>query len=411
MRAEEESSSDLAALPPCSSSGVTSRPAFAIVMDSARYSGRCLWFDVRKNYGSIQPDEASCMATESEHAFVFVHGNDVESGAPPRAGEAVEFCRGTCPRGRSKAAHVAVIPSALPSAQQSHGGAAWQQQQQQQRQQHSPQSYGSSGDFGGHQHHAHARRGGGDEHFVVGVSSPRSPSGCAFFGSNGRESTPTRALGRIKWFDGERKQYGFISPADGSPELFVHAGDVLGSTRLLAPGDCVEFDYGVQQQSGRPKALEVCRLVVDRRSDEEAAREAERDVPAFARDAAMFEGQRLAGVVARFDAQHRWGFVQPIDRGFKPAGGGENFFLHCLDVLDLDEGRRPLAQGQRVEFAVVRSHPRRCKAIQCVRVNHDSEFKHIPPGHDEAARDGLACSVSSSVLETAPAVVTEAEDE
>ena len=94
--------------------------------------------------------------------------------------------------------------------------------------------------------------------------SPYAPPAYGRYGSPrppGAGAPPARLLGRVKWFDVERKQYGFLAPADHGPDLFVHAGDVVGCARRLAPGDAVEFAYGIQAQSGRPKALDVVRLV------------------------------------------------------------------------------------------------------------------------------------------------------
>ena len=162
------------------------------------------------------------------------------------------------------------------------------------------------------------------------------------------------------------------------PDLFVHAGDVVGCARRLAPGDAVEFAYGIQAQSGRPKALDVVRLVPAADGPEDGGRGA---LGAFAAgDEPLFDGRRLAGVVVRFDAQHRWGFIRPDDPACQPEAGGENFFLPGLDVLD---GGGPVVAGQAVEFAVVRSAARRCKAVHCVRLE--------PPPHgygDESDASG-----------------------
>lgn len=180
---------------------------------------------------------------------------------------------------------------------------------------------------------------------------------------------PQRALGRIKWFDRERKQYGFITPADGSADVFVHAGDVLGSTKMIGPGDAVEFDYGLQPQSGRPKALMVVRLIQHIGDDDED--DGRTTIGRFATgDEPLFDAARITGRIARFDAQHRWGFISPDDDTLKPPGGGDNFFLHGLDVLDLSDAH-PVDVGQAVEFAVVRSRTRRCKAVQCVRIGEN----------------------------------------
>lgn len=230
------------------------------------------------------------------------------------------------------------------------------------------QQYASSA-----QYQQYAQQGGQVAAYALtaGVASrrahPHQPAAAGYAAAYAQQQRP---LGRVKWFDRERKQYGFITPADGSPDLFMHAGDVIGSTKLLSPGDAVEFDYGVQAQSGRPKALEVVRLVQHVGDDDED--DGRTTIGKFASgDEPLFEGARLTGTVARFDQQHRWGFITPDDETLKPPNGGDNFFVHGLDVLDISDSH-PIDVGQAVEFSVVRSRSRRCKAVQCLRVNADA---------------------------------------
>ncbi|KAJ8600715.1 hypothetical protein CTAYLR_003925 [Chrysophaeum taylorii] len=336
----------------------------AIVVDATRLTGRCLWFDARKNYGAIQPDQSLGTEGETGHSYIFVHGNDVEQGSQQlRQGDAVEFCRGTCPRGRPKAV--------------------------------SPVLFRDGSRLGrprGSLRLATARASLPPSFLVVASREQCvilvGASTGAGYGAAGYPQQQ-RPLGRVKWFDRERKQYGFITPADGSPDLFVHAGDVLGSTKMLGPGDAVEFDYGVQAQSGRPKALEVVRLVQHVGDDDED--DGRTTIGKFAPgDEPLFEGARVTGTVARFDQQHRWGFIAPDDDTLKPPGGGDNFFLHGLDVLDLSDSN-PVDVGQAVEFAVVRSRSRRCKAVQCLRVDPDA--RQTPPNSSPSQR---AASQASS---------------
>jgi len=63
------------------------------------------------------------------------------------------------------------------------------------------------------------------------------------------------AQGTVKWFNGE-KGYGFIAPADGSADVFVHFSAIQGSGyRSLDEGQSVEFDI-TQGQKG-PQAENV----------------------------------------------------------------------------------------------------------------------------------------------------------
>lgn len=57
--------------------------------------------------------------------------------------------------------------------------------------------------------------------------------------------------GKVKWFDA-KKGYGFIEPEDGSGDVFVHYGDVLGGgSRSLVAGDQVEFEVGESPRGRR----------------------------------------------------------------------------------------------------------------------------------------------------------------
>ena len=50
--------------------------------------------------------------------------------------------------------------------------------------------------------------------------------------------------GTVKWFN-DQKGYGFITPDDGSADLFVHHSAIQGGGfRTLAENDKVEFEVG-----------------------------------------------------------------------------------------------------------------------------------------------------------------------
>ena len=67
-----------------------------------------------------------------------------------------------------------------------------------------------------------------------------------------------RSTGTVKWFNDD-KGFGFITPENGSKDLFVHHSAIQGSGfKSLTEGDRVEFD-AVQGQKG-PAAENVSRI-------------------------------------------------------------------------------------------------------------------------------------------------------
>ena len=61
--------------------------------------------------------------------------------------------------------------------------------------------------------------------------------------------------GTVKWFNGT-KGFGFISPSDGSEDVFVHHSAIVGDGfKSLQENDQVEFDK-TQGEKG-PKAANV----------------------------------------------------------------------------------------------------------------------------------------------------------
>ena len=63
------------------------------------------------------------------------------------------------------------------------------------------------------------------------------------------------ATGTVKWFN-ESKGFGFISPSDGSPDVFVHFSVIEGSGfKTLAEGQQVSFE--VEKGPKGPQATKV----------------------------------------------------------------------------------------------------------------------------------------------------------
>jgi cold shock protein len=54
--------------------------------------------------------------------------------------------------------------------------------------------------------------------------------------------------GTVKWFNAD-KGFGFITPDEGSADLFVHHSEIkTGGYATLADGQAVEFDVGQGQK-------------------------------------------------------------------------------------------------------------------------------------------------------------------
>lgn len=63
------------------------------------------------------------------------------------------------------------------------------------------------------------------------------------------------ATGTVKWFN-ESKGFGFISPSDGTADVFVHFSAIEGSGfKVLAEGQAVTFDI----EDG-PKGLQAANV-------------------------------------------------------------------------------------------------------------------------------------------------------
>lgn len=65
------------------------------------------------------------------------------------------------------------------------------------------------------------------------------------------------AQGKVKWFDGS-KGYGFITPDDGSDQVFFHFSSIIGDgEKSLADNTPVEYEV-----SRSPKGLQAHQVQV-----------------------------------------------------------------------------------------------------------------------------------------------------
>ena len=66
------------------------------------------------------------------------------------------------------------------------------------------------------------------------------------------------AQGKVKWFS-DQKGFGFITPDDGSKDVFVHHSAIQGTGfKTLAEDDAVQYE--VEQGPKGPRAANVVKL-------------------------------------------------------------------------------------------------------------------------------------------------------
>lgn len=66
-----------------------------------------------------------------------------------------------------------------------------------------------------------------------------------------------KMTGLVKWFNAD-KGFGFISPADGSKDVFVHFSAIqTDGYRTLEEGQKVEFEEEMDERKGKLRAVNV----------------------------------------------------------------------------------------------------------------------------------------------------------
>jgi CspA family cold shock protein len=125
--------------------------------------------------------------------------------------------------------------------------------------------------------------------------------------------------GTVRWFDADRG-FGFLAPEDGTPDVFVHASEIVadGGTKLLREGQAVEFEVGENDRG--PQALRV----------------------RVTGDAAAGAAVGLLGTITWYEPGKGYGFASP-------DGGGPDVFVHSSAIVT----GGVVTDGQRVAFVIV----------------------------------------------------------
>jgi CspA family cold shock protein len=152
------------------------------------------------------------------------------------------------------------------------------------------------------------------------------------------------ASGTVKFFN-PAKGFGFISPDDGSADVFVHVSALERSgLNELNDGDQVTFELEQDRKSGKLAAvdLEVTGSApAQRRTAPSFAPQARRGGPPERdRPSGAVSGSGR-GVVKWFNQTKGFGFIQP-------SGGGGDVFVHISAVERA--GLRGLEEGQSVSY-------------------------------------------------------------
>ena len=156
--------------------------------------------------------------------------------------------------------------------------------------------------------------------------------------------TPVGVLGTVAWYE-PGKGYGFVTPDDGGPEMFVHSSAIV-TGGVVSAGQRVAFLVADGERG--PQAEHVLPLGAGAGAGAGAGVEAHgRAGAAVGRSGAgagrSGGGDGADGTVTWFDGDKGFGFVTP-------ETGGEDVFVH---VRALAGGLSSLAEGDRVTYEVV----------------------------------------------------------
>jgi cold shock CspA family protein len=157
----------------------------------------------------------------------------------------------------------------------------------------------------------------------------------------------------VKWFNSQ-KGFGFITPAEGGDDLFVHQSAIKANGfRTLAEGE--EVIYDVVTEDGKEKAINVTGPDgAPVKGDGGRGRGGPPSAPRKWPEGTPASEGKTIGSVKWFNSEKGFGFIAPLE-------GGDDLFVHQSAIKS--SGFRSLKEGEEVEFKVVEERGQK-KAIE-----------------------------------------------
>eukprot|EP00746_Dinoflagellata_sp_MGD_P017469 gnl/MRDRNA2_/MRDRNA2_140097_c0_seq1.p1 gnl/MRDRNA2_/MRDRNA2_140097_c0~~gnl/MRDRNA2_/MRDRNA2_140097_c0_seq1.p1 ORF type:complete len:493 (-),score=87.97 gnl/MRDRNA2_/MRDRNA2_140097_c0_seq1:49-1527(-) len=182
-------------------------------------------------------------------------------------------------------------------------------------------------------------------------------------GENKNSKDPERGRGFIvNW--NSQKGFGFIQPADGGENLFLHITNLVDEVQQ---GDWVTFTKSFNTRSAKFQAAD-CRL------DPLGAGTPMGMGNGFGEDALDKDEKREYGQVKFWNDEKGFGFIQPNDRD---PFGDSDVFVHATELLDGVEG---LYSGDEVSYVKAFNSRSGKYNAKRVRIDEDPNYERTDEG-------------------------------